>query len=112
MWACLDNPTIDGSTVAPITDPNPPCADYPDGAPGICTRIQDLCGYAPLGNDGGCTNDAGTGYCDTQFAGSQPTMQCIGTATSCQEVWDTTAPSGGATVTGCLYLPVPDAAPE
>lgn len=100
--ACLDNPSINGSNVAPINDPNPSCADYPDGAPGICTRIQDLCGYAPLGNDGGCTNPQATGYCDMYLTGA---LQCIAVASSCQQVWDTTPPASDAAFGGCAYVP-------
>lgn len=95
VLGCLPNPSINDSQVAPDQNPTPACAD-------ICDRIEKLCGYAPEGNDGGCTNDTTTGYCDLNFTQAQ--LQCMAEAGTCQEVWDPQ--------TGCEsppYFTTPDA---
>jgi hypothetical protein len=75
--ACTSNPSIDGSQVAPIV--NPDCAQ-------ACKRLAALCGYAPTGDL--CTTPAGDGYCDTQFDTDH--LACVGQAASCQDAWDCT----------------------
>lgn len=75
--ACTPNPSIDGSKVAPIA--NPDCAQ-------ACKRLADLCGYAPTADQ--CTTDAGDGYCETQFDTDH--LACVGQAASCQAAWDCT----------------------
>jgi len=77
LAACTPNPSIDGSKVAPITDPD--CTQ-------ACKRLADLCGYAPTADQ--CTTAAGDGYCDTQFDTDH--LACVGQAASCQAAWDCT----------------------
>ena len=80
MWlaaACTDNPSIDGSKVPLIT--NPDCTQ-------ACKRLADLCGYAPTAEQ--CTTPAGDGYCDTRFDSDH--LACIGQAPSCQDAWNCT----------------------
>jgi hypothetical protein len=95
LVGCLDNPTIQGSTVPLLDSSTPSCSD-------VCTHLQQLCGYAPLGDQ--CSNADASGYCDTEFTSDQ--MACIGQATSCAQAWD---PGVG----GCAYVPpVVDAGPD
>jgi len=91
LGACRDSPNIDGTKV-PKLAAGAGCAQ-------ICGRIVQLCGYAPPNCD-----DAGAGYCDTNF--SQDQLDCMGSATSCEQVWD------NGTTTGCLYVPPSDAAAD
>ena len=84
LGACRDAPNIDGAKVPKLASGA--------GCGQICGRIVQLCGYAPPDCD-----DAGAGYCDTNF--SQDQLDCMGSASSCQQVWDNGTP------TGCLYVP-------
>ena len=81
--ACHANPDIDGKTVAGVGSESAP----PD-CPAVCTRLEALCGYAPVD----CTNADKTGYCDTQL-GDDAERVCIGAAetSSCQAAWDCVA---------------------
>lgn len=66
--ACLPNPDIDGSKVAPIGSD----ADVPACEP-LCHRIKALCGYAPVG----CV-----ARCEAEMAAEQ--RVCVGQAPSCR----------------------------
>ena len=92
LVACRDNPNIDGKSVTKLA-PGAACDQ-------ICGRIVQLCGYAPPDCD-----DGGVGYCDDTF--SQEQLDCVGSADSCQQVWDDSTP------TGCLYVaPTEDASTD
>ena len=84
LGACRESPNINGKTVAKVA--------AGAGCDQICGRIAELCSYAPPECD-----DAGVGYCDDNF--TQEQLDCMGSADSCQQVWDDSTP------TGCLYVP-------
>ena len=91
LFACRDNPNIDGTKVPKLA--------AGAGCDQICSRIVELCGYAPPNCD-----DAGAGYCDATF--SQDQLDCVGSATSCAQVWDNETP------TGCSYVAPSDASTD
>ncbi|CAN5688574.1 hypothetical protein BH09MYX1_BH09MYX1_32350 [soil metagenome] len=75
VWACTQNPSIDGSTVAKIgSSANPPtCTE-------LCPRIAKICGLLPQQ----CTLGDGGGYCDQYFDDQH--RVCAGQAGTCLEL--------------------------
>ncbi|HVJ90082.1 MAG TPA: hypothetical protein VM580_09785 [Labilithrix sp.] len=74
--ACVSLPVIDGSKVPKIGTP-----DAPPSCTDLCARIDQLCGFGPVG----CVETCGADHTDEQRV-------CIGQANSCQEALEGCAP--------------------
>lgn len=72
LFACADNPSIDGARVPTLASPT--CAQ-------ACERLSRLCGYAPVG----CQEDCEASFDDARRA-------CVGQAPSCQAALESCAP--------------------
>jgi hypothetical protein len=74
LFACRDNPNIDGSKVAAS---GTTCTE-------VCGRLEKLCGYAPPDCDDTVVD--GGGYCQANFDDTM--LGCMATAASCQAAWE------------------------
>ena len=75
VFACVPNPSIDGSRVRPIGLP-----DAPASCDLLCERLGKLCGFPPLD----CT-----ATCDAEY--DLVHKSCLGVAASCQEALEVCA---------------------
>ncbi|AKU97133.1 hypothetical protein AKJ09_03797 [Labilithrix luteola] len=75
VWACSENPSIDGHNVPKIGGLAPPsCED-------VCNRLAQLCGYAPVDCVARCSS--------AEEGDDHAHRICIGQASSCREALET-----------------------